>query len=296
MNRIIFTDSTSVEETSYEKNRGLNASEHERIQRQQRRAAAGRGEGNLLNTDVKYLLGRRKEVLYRWFSILKWLRLGLLASGDPVRQQFLRGLSVVSAGAYVQTHHSAEEDCQAAHLMHCNLQFVYGKKHCNAFDLFVMTKDPDDAVVDYRQFVRNIFAAVADVFSIVNEIDSFLEKKGAKAQLVNHTIQALRNGLEPATAVEDYMTAYRELVASCQSQYQEVLRKYLSGDSSLDGRIASGKSVAGDKKRERKLALHGEYLAAIKSSDVLSPGLMRMIDHAHRSRHLAWGKAPLRLL
>lgn len=279
----------------YFRARGEAAAERERLQFERRHEAARQRGSSYLEADITELLERRKEVLYRWFALLKWLREGLLKSGDPARQTLLVGIGIEDSGARVQTHRADAEDCQAAHLMPCNLRFVYRIKRCDAYDLLAGNQA---AVRDYHAFVSNIFAATMNVLSIVNEMDSYLEMMGAKIKLVEISAEALRVGLEPYQALDKYLDAYRTVIqeAKAQEHYPEVIRRYEAGDDSLEARIAKGQSLSAAMKKRRKLSLFDVYLKQLQQTTGFDQGMMNMVNAAYRARHEEWGQAPNRLL
>lgn len=289
--RTFYTESSDP----YFRSRGETAAARERFQFEQRHAEARRSDSSYLEADIKELLNRRKEILYRWFALLKWLHEGLLKSGDPARKTLLAGIGIEDSGARLQTHRADAEDSQAAHLMPCNLRFVYRTKRCDAYDLLVGSQSD---VRDYHAFVSHIFAATMNVLSIVNEMDSYLEMMGAKTKLVEISTEALRTGLEPYQALDKYLDAYRMVIqeSKAQGQYPEVIRRYEAGDDSLEGRIAKDQSLSAAMKKRRKLSLFDVYLKQLQQTTGFDEGMMNMVNAAYRSRHEVWGKAPNRLL
>lgn len=279
----------------YFRARGEAAAERERLQFERRHEAARPRGASYLEADIADLLDRRKEVLYRWFALLKWLRAGLLKSGDPARRTLLVAIHIEDGGARLQTHRADAEDCQAAHLMPCNLRFVYRAKRCDARDLLAGNQP---GVRDYQAFASNIFAATTNVLSIVNEMDSYLEMMGAKIRLVEVSTEALRFGLEPYQAFDKYLDAYRTVIqeAKTQDHYPEVIRRYEAGDDSIEGRIAKDQSLSAAMKKRRKLSLFDVYLKRLQQTTGFDEGMMNMVNAAYRSRHEEWGRAPNRLL
>lgn len=274
----------------YYRARGETAANRERTRFNQRREAAREQGQSYLEADIHYLLTRRKETLHKWFTLLKWLRAGLLKSGDPARKTLLYGIRVEASGAQVQTHRADTEDSHSAHLMHCNLRFTYREKRCEAYDFL---QGQRASTLDYQAFVRNIFADTANVFSIVNEIDSYLELQGATTELASICAQILQTGLEPTAALNHYLERYQALIRRCKDQdYPEVIRRYEAGDNSLEARIAKRQSMSSDMKKHRKLSLFDLYLNYFSqaASEISSS------DYAYRSRHQEWGTAPNRLL
>lgn len=274
----------------YYRSRGEAAASRERVRFNQRREVAREQGQSYLEADVHYLLTRRKETLLKWFTLLKWLREGLLKSGDPVRKTLLYGIRVEASGAQVQTHRADTEDSHSAHLMHCNLRFTYRNKRCEAYD-FLQGKRA--STQDYQTFVKNIFADTVNVFSIVNEIDSYLELQGAKNDLVEISAQVLQKALEPAAALDHYLDSYQALIRRCKEEdYPGVIRRYEAGDSSLEARLAKHQSVSSDMKKHRKHSLFDLYLNYFNQPSSETS----LSDYAYRSRHEEWGTAPNRLI
>ena len=274
----------------YYRSRGEAAASRERTRFGQRRAAAREQGQSYLEADIHYLLTRRKETLHKWFTLLKWLREGLLNSGDPARKALLYGIRVEASGAQVQTHRADTEDSHSAHLMHCNLRFTYRDKRCEAYDLL---QGQRASTQDYQAFVKNIFADTANVFSLINEIDSYLESQGAKSELAAISAQILQQGLEPTAALNQYLESYQALIRRCKDEdYPEVIRRYEAGDNSLEARLAKHQSVSGDMKKHRKRSLFDLYLNYFSQASSETS----ISDYAYRSRHQEWGTAPNRLL
>jgi hypothetical protein len=273
--------------------RGENAEAQERFLVVRRHEEACRKGLSSIEADIEYLLNKRKEILYRWFALLYWLRQGLLKSGDAKRTELLGGMWMRGTGAHVQTHRADVEDCQAAHLMHCNLQFLYGAAQCEAYEFL---KGGRASSRDYRFFARNIFAATANVFSIVNEIDSYLEKTGAANDLATLSTTALKVGLDPGQATASYLNDYQTLIKSCQARYPEVIREYQAGSSSLEARIAKDQSLSNYLKKDRKLSLFDVYHNQVQKAQGYDVGMRNMVNAAYRARHEEWGTAPNRLL
>lgn len=289
--RTFYTESSDP----YFRSRGEAAAARERFQFERRHEKARRNGSSYLEADIEELLNRRKEILYRWFALLKWLREGLLKSGDPARKALLDGIGVEDSGARLQTHRADAEDSQAAHLMPCNLRFAYRAKRCEAYDFLVGSQS---SIRDYHAFASNIFAATMNVLSIVNEMDSYLELKGAKIKLVEISTEALRTGLEPYQALDKYLDGYRTIIreSKAQDQYPEVIRRYEAGDDSIEGRIAKDQSLSAAMKKRRKLSLFDVYLKRLQQTTGFDEGMMNMVNAAYRSRHEEWGRAPNRLL
>jgi hypothetical protein len=280
-------------EDQYYRSRGERAKADERHLAERRRELARKSGGSVYELDIDYLVGRRKEILYRWFALLKWLRQGLLKSGDPARKALLGGIVVEGGGAVVQTHRADVEDFQAAHLMHCNLRFAYRGRFCDAFSFL---KGNRASTIDYGAFARNIFAATVNVWSVVNEIDSYLELHGATTDLATLSTQALRAGLEPDQALNHLLASYGVLIGSCKALYPRAIDEYTAGSDSLEARIEKGQSVSTLQKKHRKLSLFDVYLDKVTSAKGLDAGMMGGVNAAYRSRHEEWGTAPNRLL
>jgi hypothetical protein len=289
VDRTYYTESTDP----YYLALGVGAATRERYLVGLRHEEARRRGLSYLEVDVEYLITRRKETLYRWFALLKWLRQGLLKSTDPARRAMPGGMSVQDTGACVQTHRADVEDCQAAHLMHCNLQFIYRGRRCEAYEFL---KGGRDSTRDYKAFTKNIFAATVNVFSIVNEIDSFLETNGAKAELAALTAIALRTGLDPVLATDTYLNSYKALIQRCKTNYPDVIEEYQAGSSSLEARIAKDQHLSAYLKKRRKYSLFDVYHDKVQGVRGPDPAVRNMVDRAYRSRHEEWGTAPNRLL
>lgn len=289
MNRNIYAEAADP----YFRNRGANAAESERRRRELRLKAAHLAGVSWQHADIDYLLRRRKEGMYRWFALLKWLRRGLLAAGDPQRRALLDDLRVRTGGASVQTHRADMDDCQAAHLMHCSLSFRAFGRECEALDFLTGRAE---STRDYKAFASNIFAATANVMSIVNEIDSYLEGHGAKEELADVSERVLKAGVEPDAALDLYVNRYVALLRRARIEYPEVIRAYYAGDSSLEGRIAKGQNLGAAMKKEKKLDLFQVYEETVQRVPGFNPEMINMINRAYRNRHEAWGKAPNRLM
>src|SRR4051794_34201213 len=108
MDRSYYTES----EDPYYLARGVSAATRERYLAERRHEEARAKGRSYLEVDIEYLISRRKETLYRWFALLKWLRQGLLKSGDANRRVMPSGMCVQDSGACVQTHRADFEDCQ----------------------------------------------------------------------------------------------------------------------------------------------------------------------------------------
>lgn len=278
----------------YYRSRGEAAAARERSRFEERRETARQQDSSYLEADIQYLLSRRTETLYKWFILLKWLREGLRKSGDSTRRALLEGIRVEAGRAQVQTHRADTEDTQAAHLMHCSLRFAYRSEQCEAYD-FLQGNQP--TVQDYQAFVSNLFAETANVFSIVNEIDSYLEQQGAGIELARISALVLKTGMEPPVALNRYLESYQALIQRCQNEeYPEVIRRYEAGANSLEARIAKEQSVSGDMKRHRKLSLFDVYLEQLQQNTGFERINVSAADNAYRIRHEEWGKAPNRLL
>lgn len=289
MSRSIYQESANP----YFRSRGANAAETERLRREHRLQVAHAAGVSWQHADIEYLLGRRKEMLYRWFALLKWLRRGLLATGDPERRAILDDLRMEPGGAALQTHRADMDDCQAAHLMHCNLRFAALGRKCEASEFLTGRSASTE---DYRAFTSNIFAAAANVMTIVNEIDSYLEGHGAKEDLVDASERVLKAGVEPGAALRLYVARYRDLLRRARIEYPEVIRAYYAGDATLEGRVAKGERLDLAMKKDRKLDLFRVYEEKVET--VPGPGseVINMINHAYRKRHEDWGRAPNRLM
>jgi len=72
----------------YYRSRGEAAAARERSRFEERRETARQQGSSYLEADIQYLLSRRTETLYKWFTLLKWLREGLRKSGDSTRQKW----------------------------------------------------------------------------------------------------------------------------------------------------------------------------------------------------------------
>ena len=289
MNREILQESTN----RYLRDRGANAAENERRLRELRLATAHAGGVSWQHVDIEYLLTRRKETLYRWFTLLKWLRQGLIASGDPRRRAILDDLRIVPGGATVQTHRADMDDCQAAHLMHCNLLFRAFGQECEAASFLTGGAKSTE---DFRNSAIKIFAAAANVMTIVNEIDSYLEGHGAKQDLADASERVLKAGSEPGAALRLYIARYRDLLRRARIEYPEVIRAYNAGDATLAGRIAKGERLDLAMKKDRKLDLFRVYEEKVETVPGPNSEMINMMNHAYRKRHEEWGRAPNALL
>lgn len=288
MNRIIYEESTDP----YYRARGASAAAAEHLRREQRLRRAHLAGISWQHADIAYLLQRRKEMLGRWFTLLKWLRRGMLASGDPRPRALLHDLRMESEGARVQTHRAVADDCQAAHLMPCGLRFRALGSECPSMR-FLM--GGSDAVRDYRAFTSNIFAATANVMSIVNEIDSYLESHGATGYLVDASTRVMRDGIEPDMALAQFMTRYRDLIGVSRDAYLPVIERYYAGDASVEGRIAKGQHLSAALKKHRKRDLFQVCMEAVDTVPGLSTEMQNMLNRAYERRHLEWGRARTRI-
>lgn len=281
----------------YYRTRGNRAIEEQQQALRERRDWARRNGVSYLIVDIEYLLHRRMQAVFRWLALLKWLREGLLQSGIQAHRDLLWSIGagqidIRPTGAAVQDARATIEDCQAAHLMHCNLRLSYQGRSCAAFELL---KGVNEEARDYRAFVTNIFAGTAWVFGIVNEIDSYLELKGIKDTLVSLTARVLRQGMDPQMALGAFRDAYKAHLLRCKTDYVEVVRGYAAGANSLEARVAKDQDLSTLMKKERKQTLFDVYYDIVDSYPGVDPMIARTSELAYRMRHEKWGRTPNRL-